>query len=349
MQKIQFYLVPNRLTVTTDLVGFTTEFRQVYQQQIKLYKGIDNTIEMEIKNSEQRKQDVAGYTAELQFFDSARHELFTATGTPVLSSKGLISVTIPAADIADIDPQQLQVAARLVKAGSPDSIIYADSQFGLLGTVLLQNGYNPVAASGDIIEELTTFNYDIDAKEYVSEIGRFGTGVNSDQTITVEVTGAYDGIINVDATNQMSTAFGTRWTQLADWDSTAPGPISYSGDYRFIRFRYGGQTKGRGATFNVTVTNGVYTNVDIVYRGNDYQLGDQLYIKGSLLGGNDGANDLTINVVNINVYPPGSLDSVTGVTWSGTAPIMPDTEYYRNVLAANISSSKTIDKITIRN
>lgn len=248
MQKIQFYLVPNRITVTTDLVGYNTEYRQVYQRKIKLHKGIDNTLEIEVKNSDQRREDVVGKTVVVKFFDAARQNLFTVDGEAIVSKPGLMTVTVAAEDIASIDPQMLTLAAYLTD-GTTDQILYADSQFDVLAHVEIFDGYN---AAPDFTDELTVFNYERDAMKYVSEIGSFGKAINEDydtapiRSVTVEVypNDGFNGDIVVYATKDKSTSFGTVWKQLGtmtiDAATHVPGTDTYtfSGDYKLVRFQF---------------------------------------------------------------------------------------------------------------
>ena len=160
------------------MAGYNTEFRQVYQRQIKLYKGIDNTIELDIRNSDQRKTAVAGYTAELQFFDSEHKVLFTATGTTI--GVGLMSVTVLAETIVNLQPQMLKVAAKLVSSGN-QLPLYIDSQFGLLGSVEVLNGYNQLRS--DTIDEARVFNFEYDKLTFTSEIMTFGSELNEDYNV----------------------------------------------------------------------------------------------------------------------------------------------------------------------
>jgi hypothetical protein len=275
MQKIQFYLVPNRITVTTDVAGYNTEFRQVYQRQIKLYKGIDNTIELDIRNSDQRKTAVTGYTAELQFFDSEHKVLFTANGAPV--GIGLISVTIPAETIVNLQPQMLKVAAKLVSSGN-QLPLYIDSQFGLLGSVEVLNGYNQLRS--DTIDEARVFNFEYDKLTFTSEIMTFGSELNEDYNVpelkTVNVYffpkngDAFSGDVTIEASNDKSTAFGTNWTTVATYSI----PVIYDaeteyatviGNYRYIRVVYP-KFKSDGTT-----STGHLDKVQIKSTYNEYQ------------------------------------------------------------------------------
>ena len=345
MQKIQFYLVPNRITVTTDMAGFTTEFRKVYQRTIKLYKGIDNTLQFEVRASDQQRQNVVGSQIYVQFYDSTRKELFNATGQAITSMPGMLAVVIPAADIADISPQDLNVVARLITDES-DTVLYGDSQFGLATTCQILDGYNTVSSYQD---EAVHFNYEVDKHAYTSEIVQVGSGINDAATrnMEVELVGDFIGSVHVEVSKDKSTALGNTWTRLADWDLAVDNPTKTytNADYRFVRFVHDGAGPGFGATFNIIINNGVYELVNVIIRGQDYQIGDRLRILGSRLGGDDTVNDLIITVRNINTYPLGSLNTITGITWEGTGV---GTGYYRNISANKVSSFKTVDKIIVR-
>lgn len=354
MQKIQLYLVPNKLTVTTDRAGFNTEFTQVYQRKLKIYKGIDNTIQLDVRNSEQRKTDVTGKTATIKFFDSDRKVLFEAAGTPITSQPGQITVTISSTDIADISPQKLIMAAYLTDTGV-DEIVYVDGQFEIFGNVELLDGYNGNLAEGTIIEELKIFNYEYDRKEYVSEIGTFGTRLNDDvgvtRTITVGSTGVYQGNIIVEATQNMSTAFGTQWTELGIWNVGTDSTKDFTGNWRFVRFRIPSEristAAGSGARFTVTKTDGVYTNVTVTLRGQNYLIGDTLTIPGGQLGGLDDVNDITVNITGVTngVTSQGNVDQFT---WTGTATA--GTEVYESIATDSVTRPPNpVDTITIRN
>jgi len=347
MQKISFYLVPNRIKVTTDVAGFNTELRQVYQRKVKIYKGIDNTIEFEVRNSDSRRDNVAGYEIVIKFFDAERKNVFTVTGQPILGKPGLMSAVVTQDLIEKLDPQLLTFAAFLRNADG-DRILYSDADFNLSLTAELMNGYNEPT---EFVEELTVFAWQFDRKRFVSEIGNFGTIINDDystapqRAMSVAYEGDYQDIIEVYATKDKSTDPMGRWVRLEDWDTRIDSTKTYEGDYRFVRFMHGGPGPGFGAFFNITVVDGVYELVSVINRGQNYRPGDQVTIKGSRLGGDDGVNDLTITIGAINEYPLGSINSMS-LSWTGTAT---GDGYYRNVQASTTNSASSIDKIIIRN
>lgn len=352
MQKISFYLLPNRIKVTTDVAGFVTENRQVYQRKIKLYKGIDNTLEFEVRNSEQRKDNVVGYDVVVKFFDNDRKNVFTVVGNAVVGKPGIMSVTVTQDLIANLDPQLLTIAASL-RSDTEERILYSDADFGLLATVELMNGYNAV----DIVtEEITVFNYEYDKKAYISEIGNFGAKINDDystapvRAMEVELVGTYDGIVRVEVTKDKSTASSNTWVRLADWDVVAEPIKTYEGDYRYVRFgvfQNRNASVGSGARFSVTKVGNTYIDVIATLRGQNYLIGDTLTVKGSLLGGVDSVNDLTVVVTGIT-NGNSSSGNVASFTWSGMASDGSAT--YESAATDPVTRPPNpVDKILIRN
>jgi len=53
MQKISSYLYSNRIQLMADVIvldsAYPVEWKIVYQRPIKIYKGVDNVIELDVK------------------------------------------------------------------------------------------------------------------------------------------------------------------------------------------------------------------------------------------------------------------------------------------------------------
>jgi hypothetical protein len=349
MQKLSFYLLPNRIRVRTAGSGYPTENRQVYQRKLKIYKGIDNTIEFEVLNADSRKEVVMGYEINLYFYDEKRNNLLTAVGSAIEGKPGLMSAVITKEDLEDLDPQLLTLAAYLSK-DDEQRLLYSDSQFDLGIGVELRNGFN--VEEEDDLEFITKFVREMDRGALVSEIGNFGKQMNDDpadspdRSIEVTVEGTFQGVIEVEATDTVSTALGNNWVRLEPWDTRVSETKTYSGPYKYVRFIHGGGGPGAGARFNVTVINETYSLVSVVHRGQGYNVGDTLLIKGSYLGGDDGVNDLLITVDGINESPKGSINT-TQISWSGNAQGVPD-GFLRHIGARLENFAGNVDRIIIR-
>lgn len=279
MQKLSFYLVPNRISVVADMVnnGYSTENRQVYTRTLKIYKGIDNTIELDVRASDQRRISMTGYTATLTFFDSEHKSLFSTTGTPILSKTGIISVTIPKETIENIDPQKLTVAAYLTDAQQTQTMIYADSQFGIFANVDLLDGFNVLG--NKTVDEVKTFNYDYYSKKYVSEIGNFGWATNDEynfpngKSVHIYVYpmdgDPFVGTVTIEATDDKSTSYGTNWTtigtiNITEYYTPESDYAFVSGNYRYVRFTYPKYQEN-----STTETAGLLTKIIIRSRYNE--------------------------------------------------------------------------------
>ena len=63
MQLNPSYLYSNRVDVYTNLGTWTTaRYRKVYQRNLKLYRGVDNRLDFQIKNGDERPQPISNLT-----------------------------------------------------------------------------------------------------------------------------------------------------------------------------------------------------------------------------------------------------------------------------------------------
>ena len=151
MQKIQVYLYPNRITVLTNLDenSSNTEWRIVYQRQVKIYKGIDNVIEIEVKNNDQKRIEIGISQIKLVLMDQSRHAINTYTAQSLEDSTqvGIARITIPATDLENLDPQFLKFAVYQVNATFQNILTYTDSQYGAIGTIQLLDGINAITTN----------------------------------------------------------------------------------------------------------------------------------------------------------------------------------------------------------
>jgi len=72
MQKIQSYLYPNRQIILADLAGFTVENTVVYAKTVKIYQGVDNVLQFDIQNADQKRLDLTTLTnLQMNVFDQS--------------------------------------------------------------------------------------------------------------------------------------------------------------------------------------------------------------------------------------------------------------------------------------
>jgi hypothetical protein len=138
MQKISSYLLKNRIELVADLAGFATEWKIVYQRQVKIYSGIDNTLEFDIKNADQKRIDLTTLSNMLlNILDNQGNALPNSPYELVPTAiTGIAAVTIPAADLAELEDQFFTYTVQAVK-DAKDVILYGDTRFGASGVIEL--------------------------------------------------------------------------------------------------------------------------------------------------------------------------------------------------------------------
>jgi hypothetical protein len=337
----------------------------VYQRTIKIYNGIDNTIEFDIKNADQKRIDLTTLgLIELNVMDASGFELpnspYTVTPT---SMKGIATVTIPQDDLADLSEQFLKYSVTTIKNGN-DVLLYTDSRFGAVGTIELVGSAMPLIRQDRVYD---TFTAEIDLKGqpiyHSSAIpAKFYEAVPREElSFDIEFSGdvnepgsGFTGSVWIEATKNHTInteAFkGAPYLRSQTFDdftgtwTPASLPI---GEYQYFRVSYATPTaSGLGATFNVT-TNGTDYVVDVRAGGTGYAVGAKLKVLGSVLGGVDGINDLFITVQSVDGASTGyissySVSSAVSITWTGLAVDNPG-RYI--VTGTNITGS--VDRVTV--
>ncbi|CAB4125792.1 hypothetical protein UFOVP181_420 [uncultured Caudovirales phage] len=360
MQKISTYLYPNRVQLLADLASFNVEYTNVYQRQVKIYSGIDNTIEFDIKNADQKRIDLNTLSdIELNVMDASGQSLpnspYTVTPTAL---KGIATVTIPADDLSYLDSQFFKYSVSCVKEGN-NTLLYADSRFGAVGTIELVGSAMPVYRNSRVYESFTA---EIDLKGvptwHTSAIpAKFYEAVPTETiSFSIDLTG-FVGSVWIEATKSSTISVESfkhgsylrSFTAMADAPATTT--LSFNNiricDFSYFRVSYSTPiSMGVGASFTATLNNNAY-DVQLRAGGTGYSVGSQIKVSGSTVGGVDGINDLIITVTHVDASSAGytssyAVSSITSFTVSGVAA-NGDATYI--VTGTNISG--TVDKVTV--
>jgi len=81
MQKNFVYLLKNRVQLEANLTGYISEYRSVYKKQVEITRGIDNTIEFEVRNQDQKALSLLEYTPKFIAFDENKVMVIEKDGT----------------------------------------------------------------------------------------------------------------------------------------------------------------------------------------------------------------------------------------------------------------------------
>lgn len=218
MQKILSYLYKNRIKVNANSEFLPVEWKLVYQHNIKIYQGVDNIIEFDMRNNYQRRISISNLTMCIVIFDMLGDEIYTTSVTPIPQTTGLAKAVIPAIAIAGIKAQFAKYSIYILDNGTKTPI-YSDTQFGMSGTIEIIGDAMPRKLDPIIID---TFNYLIQdytsfEKIFYSEAADINprNDINENSSVDLEFrTTNLDATITVQITDNAVISSATKWHDI---------------------------------------------------------------------------------------------------------------------------------------
>ena len=223
MQKISSYLYSNRILVVADLASYPVEWRPVYQRKIKMYKGMKNVIEFDIRNADQKRIGVNGYNIKCLIMDVFNTEVLTADVTPVAGTVGLATMTIPANEIDYIKPQFLKYTLYILNNDGSKTPLYSDAQFGVGGNIDLLSGAVSELREPQIIDAFNYMHPDsllnpaLSDRVYTSDAVEVNprNDINDQHTISLEFRpNIFTASVTVQITTDVVVSTSTIWSDL---------------------------------------------------------------------------------------------------------------------------------------
>ena len=246
MQLIPRYLYKNKVDIVTNDAGFVTEYRPVYSRQIKIYKGIDNTVQFRFLNADQKPIDISNETIKFVAYRESNVKALDLTATAT-ATKGLATLTIGKTDLEDLFQQYLTYTVYFDDGSAGQTLTYANSHFDASGTLFLDGSALPVPREdielqftdvGSIIinDPDTTDDIKFWATDYV-------TATPSGETFAFEnaiiVTPAIDSTdLTIQYTTDRQVTVGSKWTDISPSNVTSDSTstqFEFDGTYNFLR------------------------------------------------------------------------------------------------------------------
>ena len=330
MQFNPVYLYSNKLDVFTNpLDSWTTErYRRVYNRNLKIYRSVDNRIDVQVRNSDQKASNITGSTLVFNLVTRETKDLiFQKDFSAMDLATGKVTVILTEYEMLDIDPGFYEYSIIKEVRETIDSTdykvtsriaMYMDSQYDTLGTI---------EVLGDILGEVTP-SVSIDKFEYInpftagSEDPKIYISSIVDAKPTFNSAGAlhtfqfyssnYRGTVTIQGSLDEQGATPYNWVDISTVDLTTQRYKNITGKYNWFRIKHLPTQSSSTATFTVSQTMLLDYTVDIGNSGKGYEIGNTILIPGNKLGGELDTNDLTITVSAVN-----EIGGITGVTWTG--------------------------------
>lgn len=253
MQKISCYLYPNRINVVADMAVFPVRYKIVYQNRIKIYKGVDNILTIDVKNSDQKRIDITSMDLKISIQDANGKEFLNKSLT-ASATTGLATVNIEEDDIDFLDPQFLTFTVYKVNVDTSKTVFYADTQFGIKGNMeLLDNAIN-IDTKDRFITRFNPITY-IDPQPQYTIWYSDAVEIRKPNYLDIVTNDTFDldilfsgleGTVVVEYTNETVIAANIQWNQLESF-SVTPATTSltktysnpdYNRDANWLRIHY---------------------------------------------------------------------------------------------------------------
>ena len=160
MQLISVYLYQNKIDVFTNASADwkTERYRRVYNRNIKIYRGVDNRIDIQIRNSDEKAASATGSTLVFNLVERESQTLVAKKDCVTIdATKGKFYVVLTEADMINIETGYYQYSiykelrtdngdnTHLVTSRTP---MYIDAQYDTLAALeVLESGQGDVQPS----------------------------------------------------------------------------------------------------------------------------------------------------------------------------------------------------------
>jgi hypothetical protein len=134
MITVKAYLYPNTAEVQVfDPTIFTTRNRQVYSRPIKVYQGVDNPVQVIIRNQDQKSVNLTGYTVQADIQDPTNQLTVNSYAVTFADiTKGLGNFTLDQTTIDSLEQRfyKLTFKTTLIATDTTQPM-YIDDNYGV--------------------------------------------------------------------------------------------------------------------------------------------------------------------------------------------------------------------------
>ena len=143
MQSISGYLYRQAIELIIMDTGPHMENTLVYAKPLQIYKGIDNTMRLLIKNQEQKLLSLLDTSIEFNLMSSDNHELVFRRTCTVTVDKGAAILTLAETDLNDVGAGVYTYSFKLVNGEGETRIVYADDNYNAQGQARVNDTVYP--------------------------------------------------------------------------------------------------------------------------------------------------------------------------------------------------------------
>ena len=333
MQFNPVYLYTNKLDVFTALSdSWSTErYRRVYNRNLKIFRGVDNRIDIQVRNSDQKASNITGSVLVFNLIAQDTQDLvYQKDFTDMDLSTGKVTVTLTADELIDLNNGFYNYSIVKEIRSTVDSTdykvtskipLYVDSQYGATATLEISGDVYGGVADSVVVNSFSYTNPQTQGETtppawYTSAIidARPNTQSANPLHTFQFYSNNYTGTVLIQASldDQGATPRETKWVTVSTVDLTTEKYKNIQGKYNWFRIKHTPTKNANSAQFTISQTTLLNYQVSVYAPGAGYQVGDTITILGRNLGGESPTNDLIITVASVTV-----TGAITGINWTG--------------------------------
>jgi len=134
MITIKAYLYPNTVEVQImDPTIFTTRNRVVYSRPIKVYQGVDNPIQIVVRNQDQKSVDLTGYVIQADIQDPTNKVTVNSYGIQYIDqTKGTGTFVLDRFTLDSLEQRFYKLTIKRIKqSDNTEQPVYIDDNYGV--------------------------------------------------------------------------------------------------------------------------------------------------------------------------------------------------------------------------
>ena len=218
----------------------------MYNRDIEVYKGIDNTLQFRLLNADQKGINLSvGYTVKFCAYDETDRLVIEKNATiqddGSTISRGKFKVNITENELKNLQQQFLSYVVYLVESDGDKVLTYSQSNFKNNGTIFVNSKTFPGPLNTISITSLTETG--ANTSIWMSEAVNAEPAVNGNEALHTAAfyTSSYTGDIVVQATLDNQVTDSSNWADVTtvtlDGTEAAPTAVNFNGVFSYIRFK----------------------------------------------------------------------------------------------------------------
>lgn len=256
MLKLPVYLYTNLIELQLDLDYTKGINNTMYQRELKIQKGIKNTIQFLFKNSDQKPVNISDKSFVLSMIDTVSQRLVLEKDLEVLDDgntstlKGLAQIKFLESDTIDLDSVHYKFGIKMLDADGTYSPAYANTYYGMSGTLELVHDLYPLLVDSiNVPVSLRTLHGDPFVNVYDFWAGNIPAHPELKSNTALHTAAFYldnfKGDIEVQATLDNSPAepgadganFFTVASMTVDANTTGVKYLNWNGIFTYVRIK----------------------------------------------------------------------------------------------------------------